>query len=265
MQRCDQITRLTGTWQCYITRNTESRPCSDLALMHHAEGAAPQRKINFNICIFSLCFHSYAAGDCIWISEERYPYRDIKCAYSIQTHTCTNASHNLLQAIVHLWSSSSSRGGLNKSGRWDTTNRLELPPLWTLKGQRSLFLWRRLVFILANLPRIVHAGLFSQVISEAVRPFIWTTVNFASREHNTLHVLTHPAQRTTNPGPQISPAKSTSFNQAGSISISGLPKWCGCHRTSAMGLRITSADPAAVMWSRTLWCVWFLCVPHETH
>lgn len=61
--------------------------------------------------------------------------------------------------------------------------------------------------------------------------------------------------------PSDFPGREHQLNQAGSISIGGLPKWCGCHRTSVMGLKITPADPEALMWPRTLWCVWFYVSP----
>lgn len=48
--------------------------------------------------------------------------------------------------------------------------------------------------------------------------------------------------------PSDFPGREHQLNQAGSISIGGLPKWCGCHRTSVMGLKITPSDPGG------LWC-----------
>lgn len=88
----------------------------------------------------------------------------------------------------------------------------------------------------------------------------------ACREHYTYLSCTHveesnPSTRHDKFRPSDFPGREHQLNQAGSISISGLPKWCSCHRVSMMGLKITSADPGALMWPCTLWRVWFYVSP----
>lgn len=52
------------------------------------------------------------------------------------------------------------------------------------------------------------------------------------------------------------PGTELQLDQPGSISIGGLPKWCG-RRWTSMGLKIPRAGLMALMWPHTLWCVWF--------
>lgn len=58
----------------------------------------------------------------------------------------------------------------------------------------------------------------------------------------------------------------TGLNRAGLISIGGLPKQCGSHRPSVMGLIITSADPrGSDVASYPLVCLGFQMSPNEIH
>ena len=115
---------------------------------------------------------------------------------------------------------------------------------------------------------IMYTGGFYKATFKAAQAYMRTLPQCNMPAENIMHVNPAHMLRNLIPGamhdkfgPSDFPGREHQLNQAGSISIGGLPKWCGCHRTSVMGLKITPADPEALMWPRTLWCVWFYVSP----